>query len=116
MVCNPSWYTIAVMLFRKQVTTTVEKTIDKASFGVQTIENELTNSFAPVRRTVLERFPILFVLLTTFGVAAVFFGFERILAEIAYLNNRPWLILAIGLFVLLSTGSLYKVLGQEKRK
>lgn len=65
----------------------------------------------PVQRTAFTRFPTVFTLLVTFGVTATFFGVERILEEVAYLNDRPWLILALGIGVLVITGRLYKKLG-----
>lgn len=59
------------------------------------------------RQTVFARFPILFALLVAFGVAATFFGIERIITTLPWLNDRPWLILALGLIVLAFTGKLY---------
>ena len=88
--------------------------IEYAAERLQKAERELQATMEPIRRSVLERFPILFTLLTAFGVAAVFFGFERILSEIAFLNNRPWLILLLGIIVLSSTGTLYKMLGRSR--
>ncbi len=100
---------------KHSVSATVSETIDYAAAGVKTVERELQATVRPLRRSVLERFPILFTLLTTFGVAAVFFGFERILSEVTYLYERPWLILLLGIGILVSTGSLYKVLGRSRR-
>jgi uncharacterized integral membrane protein len=68
-------------------------------------------AFEPIRRSVFKRFPIVFTLLGTFGVGATFYGIERILASIVWLNERPWVILGIGLSVLALIGSLYKKLG-----
>lgn len=59
------------------------------------------------RQTVFSRFPILFALLVAFGVAATFFGIERIITTMPWLNDRPWLILTTGLLVLTFTGKLY---------
>lgn len=65
----------------------------------------------PYRRSVLRRFPVLFSLLVTFGIAATYFGFERIITETSWLGERPWLILSVGLATLALTGKLYKKLG-----
>ena len=64
----------------------------------------------PMRRSLFTRFPAIPIVLTTFGVVAVLFGFERMIMEIAWLNERPWLILLLGLAILTLTGTLYKKL------
>lgn len=81
----------------------------------ETIDMMLDNAMSstekvirPYQRTAFRRFPVLFTLLTTFGVASVFFGFERFIMEIEWLNDRPLLILGMGLLVLALTGTLYK--------
>ena len=93
----------------------VQATVDAMAVSLQKTERQLDRMAQPVRQRVLSRFPILFTLLTTFGVAATFFGFERILAEITFLHDRPWLILFIGILVLMGTGTLYKVLDRSRK-
>jgi len=92
-----------------------EKTIIETVDGVEkTIESALEKTdkiVEPVRRSVLRRYPTLFLVTVTFGVASTFFAFERIISEIALLNDRPWLILCLGIGVLVGTGTLYKKLG-----
>jgi hypothetical protein len=92
---------------------TISNTIEVAAEGVQKIEQQIDKTAQPLRSSVFARFPILFTLATTFGVAATFFGFERMLQEIEFLNNRPWLILLLGIVVLSGTGTLYKVLSNN---
>ncbi len=87
---------------------TVEETVDAAVEGLETIEAKAK----PIRDSVLKRFPVLFIFLTTFGLTAVFFGFERMLAQSSFLYERPWLILFLGVLTLALTGNLYKKLGQ----
>ncbi len=65
---------------------------------------------APIRTSVLTRFPILFSLLTTFGVAATFLGFEKIVSNIAFLDQNPFIMLILGIGILALTGTLYKKL------
>ena len=92
---------------RKRINTvldTVEGTLDG-------VEKEVSTLVAPVRKSILRRFPHLFILLVTFGVSATFFGFERLLMEISFVNDRPFLILIIGVATLSLTGTLYKKLG-----
>jgi len=80
---------------------------------VKTVENVVSKTdrvIEPVRQSAFKRFPVLFTLLVAFGVAATSFGVERIIAETYWLNERPWLILCIGLGILVVTGKLYKKL------
>jgi len=65
----------------------------------------------PYRKTALQKFPTIFTLLVTLGVSATFFGFERIISEIPWLIERPFLILISGVAILVLTGTLYKKLG-----
>ncbi|MFT7507274.1 MAG: hypothetical protein ACI92I_000417 [Acidimicrobiales bacterium] len=75
------------------------------------VEKEVEAVIQPVQKTAFARFPVPFTLLVTFGVAATFFGFEKVLTEVAYINDRPFLMLSIGVGVLTITGTLYKKLG-----
>lgn len=94
----------------KNAATTASKTFDSLEARLGATAKELDSYVAPVRSSVLRRFPILFTLLTTFGVAATFLAFEKILAQYELLNRYPWLILLIGLSTLAFTGTLYKKL------
>lgn len=81
---------------------------------IQHVENArvTTNQvFGPIRQSAFKRFPTIFGFLVTFGAATMFFGIERILGNIAWLNNRPFMILGIGICILALTGRLYKKLG-----
>jgi hypothetical protein len=81
---------------------------------VTTIMDETTahvdSYIAPVRESILKRFPVLFSLLTTFGVATTFYGFEKLVDEISLLNKNPSLMLILGIGILAFTGTLYKKL------
>lgn len=59
-------------------------------------------------RTVFGRYPLLFSLLGSFGVAAIIYGFEQTLDDVPFLHDHPLLPLLIGVAVLIITGSLYK--------
>ena len=88
----------------------IESVLDEAAATVTEFSTEADRYVEPYRKNVFKRFPTLFMLLVSFGVAAVFFGFERIIEETLWLNERPWLILALGLTALVLTGRLYKKL------
>lgn len=85
--------------------------VDKVEETMETVIKDTDKIVEPVRKTAFHRFPSLFTLLVSFGVAATFFGFERLIVEISFLNNHPALILLIGIGVLVGTGTLYKKLG-----
>lgn len=101
-----TWQTF-LKKFSRTTTTEVLDTTDKMTTHVSKTVDAYV---APVRVSVLKRFPILFLLLTTFGVAAIFYGFERILGQFDILVTYPWLILGIGIVTLAFTGQLYKKL------
>ncbi len=67
---------------------------------------------APVRTSVLKRYPVLFSLLVTFGVAMTFLGFEKLITQIAFLDNHPLVLLIGGITILALTGTLYKKLNK----
>jgi len=85
--------------------------VDRLEENLDKVLKNADTSIEPLRRSTFKRFPILFILLTTFGVSVTFFAFERLIAKFPYIYDRPWLILAIGLSSLILTGTLYKKLG-----
>lgn len=82
---------------------TVEGAMTKATTEVDTY-------LQPLRQSVLVRFPILFSLLTTFGVVVTFLGLEKIVSAIPVLDQNPILMLILGVSILALTGTLYKKL------
>ncbi|MCF7815824.1 MAG: hypothetical protein K9M10_03615 [Candidatus Pacebacteria bacterium] len=87
------------------------RNIGRVSKGVEDTVDAMDQAIIPVRRSIFKRFPVTFTLLVTFGVSATFFGIERIIMDISWLNDRPVVILILGLMILILTGSLYKKLG-----
>jgi len=85
----------------------VNKNISEVVSRLEKVALEVDKVAEPVRQTAFRRFPIFFTLLVTFGVASVFFGFERLLSEIDFLNDNPFLMLTIGICILVATGKLY---------
>ncbi|MCR4306556.1 MAG: hypothetical protein NUV42_01155 [Candidatus Yonathbacteria bacterium] len=82
------------------------------------IENltKKTNDYMGERaQSVLGRYPLLFSLLSVFGVVAVLYGFESVINQISFLADRPFLIFITGLGILVFTGSLYKSLDRQGR-
>lgn len=62
------------------------------------------------KRSPLKRFPLLFTLLATFGAVLVLYSFEQIADTIPLIRDNPFLMLAIGLLIMVFTGTLYKKL------
>jgi hypothetical protein len=70
----------------------------------------ITGHAKKFRDTALARFPVVFVFLSSFGLVATFYGFEKVIDDIAYFSENPKMILVAGLVVLAFTGTLYKKL------
>ena len=95
----------------KETEKTIVQAVGSIDKDISAIVKETEKVVEPYRKSVLHRFPVLFALLVTFGVVATLLGLERIITDIAWLNERPLLILGIGLCTLILTGRLYKKLG-----
>jgi hypothetical protein len=89
----------------------VFREIDAATSQVGRVVNATGQLVHPMREDLFRRFPILAPLLIAFGVAATFFGIERLIMDIAWLNDRPFLIFLLGVTALIISGKLYQKLG-----
>jgi hypothetical protein len=85
--------------------------LTKTSSVLKETESRFEATAAPLRKAVFERFPILFILLTTFGVTAVVHSVDMLITQMVWLHERPLVLLCIGITVLMATGTLYKKLG-----
>lgn len=56
------------------------------------------------------KFPLLFTLFSTFGLVATLYGFEKMIDQIDFFANNPYIILGTGLLILFVTGVLFKKL------
>jgi len=72
--------------------------------------SSLSGKMRSVRDSAFTRFPLVFVLLSSFGLVATFYGFEKVIDGIPFFTNNPYMILITGILVLLFTGALYKKL------
>lgn len=95
----------------KTVVKMADKTFDEVGAVAGAAEQTIEKTVAPVRESVIKRFPIVFMLAVTFGLTAVVTGMERIMLRYELLQNHPVIILGIGLLVLVATGTAYKKLG-----
>ena len=73
-------------------------------------EERLIEKFVEKRVRAQTKYPLLFIMLVTFGVVATLQGFQRLISEIPFLNDNPVILLIVGICTLLATGTLYKKL------
>jgi hypothetical protein len=95
---------------KKKFEQTVSQTLDSVDSTVATTTERLHRLVDPARSTFAKRYPTLFSLLATLGVAMTFLGVEQVLLASSLLEQYPVLILAIGIGILALTGTLYKKL------
>jgi len=72
---------------------------------------EFEKSIKPLRKELHKKYPVVFLLLVTFGVTAVFTGIEQWLLSHEILKEYPLVILGIGVAILTITGTVYRKLG-----
>ncbi len=80
---------------------------------VKIIQKEIRQEFKKFRHgrsAVFHRFPLLFGLLASVGAIATFSGLSKLLEQIDWLQQNPWILFLSGLLVLVLTGTLYKKL------
>lgn len=87
------------------------RAIDDIDRIVSSTEREIEQSVEPIRESVLKRFPILFMLLVTFGFTATTTGIEQVLVRHEIFQSHPFVIFLIGITILIITGTIYKKLG-----
>lgn len=77
---------------------------------LETMGGSLSGRAKKMRDSAFARFPVVFVLLSTFGLVATLYGFEKVIDQTEFLASSPKALLFIGLLTLAFTGSLYKKL------
>jgi len=98
----------------KNTTSTLIEVPLEAVEAVQDVLSAVTadveKQIAPVRKSILKRFPTLFLLAVTFGFSLVLYSIEVILIQNGFVLDHPWVSLGIGVGVLTITGTLYRKL------
>lgn len=84
----------------------VEQEVEKLEAMGGTFRGRMTR----LRESAFARFPVVFVLLSSFGLVATFYGFEKIIDNTKFFANNPITILITGILILVFTGTLYKKL------
>jgi len=80
---------------------------------IQNLERTTQNihdNIGKYSKPVLRRYPLLFLFLTVFSVAAILHGFEILTDKISLFNEHPTSLILIGILALFFTGTLYKSL------
>lgn len=73
-------------------------------------DEKLVDKIVEGRAKVEIKYPLTFLLLTTFGFVSILYGFEKIIDKVPLFVNDPWILLAVGLATLIITGTAFKKL------
>jgi hypothetical protein len=73
-------------------------------------ELKLIEKLLKEKETTFKRFPLLFTMLTAFGVVITYNGIHGLIEKVDWLNRNPIIPFAVGIIILLFTGTLYKKL------
>lgn len=87
-----------------------EKNKESILKKVRSIEKDLEKTVIGYQKDALQKYPFVFLGLSTFGGVAVFYGFEKIIDQTPYLVDKPYAILVAGFVILIMTGALYRKL------
>jgi hypothetical protein len=86
------------------------KVIHSAGSTFKHVTHDVDELAKPIRENGLKRFPVVFALLSTFGLVSILYGFESIINGIPFLHDNPLVMLFVGVGILVLTGTLYKKL------
>ena len=91
----------------------IQEQKQKAQAEIKRLEEmggSLSNKAKSFRDSSFARFPVVFVFMTTFGLVATLYGFEKVIDQIDFFSNNPVMVLVAGISVLAITGTLFKKL------
>lgn len=71
------------------------------------VEERIIRALTERRDRTAQRFPLGFGLAASFGLVATFYGFEGLINKVDMLKNNPWAVLAVGVVILVVTGTAY---------
>jgi hypothetical protein len=84
---------------------------DKDLIPFTDAEQKLIHKIVEERVKVETKFPLIFLLIVTFGFVSVLYGFEKMIDRFPFFEEQPWFLLGLGIIVLVVSGSTYKKLG-----
>ena len=91
----------------------IDEQEDRVAAEIRKLEEmggSITGVAEEFRDSAFEKFPIIFVFLSTFGLVATFYGFEKVIDQISYFEENPHMVLVAGIITLGLTGTLFKKL------
>jgi hypothetical protein len=88
--------------------TTEQKKLHNKILSLEKTTQTLGAKMTTYRNTAFNKFPLLFLLLSSFGLVSTIYGFEKLIDTVPFLNEHPATLLITGLTTLIITGSLYK--------
>lgn len=77
---------------------------------IEELSSKINSIMAQRTKSIFSRYPVTFALLLLTAVIAISEGLKDIIKSIPFLADYPMRLLAIGLFILIITGTLYKKL------
>ena len=86
----------------------VFRTLREIEDAALSSEDLLSGEVRPIRKLLIKRFPVFFLLLVTVGFVSVSFGLEEILHSHSFFSEHPYLVMGFGLLLLVFTGTAYK--------
>jgi len=87
-----------------------KKLIEAEIKRLEEMGGSLTGQAKRFRDSAFSQFPTLFVFLSTFGLVSTFYGFEKVIDQISFFQQHPFMVLVTGILTLAITGSLFKKL------
>lgn len=73
-------------------------------------EERFIEGIAERRARAVQKFPLPFALMITFGFVATLYGFEKLIDRVQLFGDHPWILLATGIVTLMATGAAYQKL------
>lgn len=87
-----------------------KKRIESEVRKLEAMGGTLGGQAKQLRDSTFSRFPILIVFLSTFGLVSTFYGFEKVIDQIPFFVENPFMVLVFGILTLAVTGTLFKKL------
>ena len=75
------------------------------------LEEKLIEKATQRRENLVQRYPLTFALVGTFGFVSTLYGFEKLIDKVDLFVNHPWILLIIGVATLSATGAALRKLG-----
>lgn len=85
--------------------------MNKDNIPLIKVEERVAQKASAKRDSLVERYPMTFALIGTFGFVSTLYGFEKLIDKVDIFANNPWILLATGITILSVTGLALRKLG-----